>query len=681
MPITPQQIQVAEGQQDTAAQDMTLQVRLIAGPGSGKSRCIEKRVDHLLGGQVAPNRIFIISFTRASTNDLKKRIEAYCTQHGRHQDAKRLNISTMHSLALRALRRANLLHAFPADPMVLDDWEQENIFDPELGISGNFAPARAAEIREAYEAYWQTLQNTQLNPVTAQERALFNAYYPSMKNLYSCVLPGEMVRLCVDQIRLGALNPTQLLGIEHLIVDEFQDLNACDQEFVQAITGAGAMLWVAGDDDQSIYSFRHAAPAGIQNFPNTYPGSTTHQLEPCFRCAPAVLNAALQLIAANPGRLAKNLYSLYTASNPPVNGTLHVWRFATGGIEAREIASSCQQLIAAGMPAREILVLISNTRVQLPLIERTLADVGVAFARPKGPALRNSLMGRTVLSLLRIVKNNHDYIAHRSLLGIRDGVGPSTCQRIAQAATNTNLNFRDLFYVPLPGGVFTPRQNNALTAIAAVCQQLITWNLADTLVVRAQAIENFLQTILNSAQRKVGAEAVVEWRTIVGALPGGTTLDELLAYVWSDNEVEQLQIIEDICTRLGLAQANPAPQAANGRVRILTMHGSKGLDGRVVFIPGLEQNIMPARRALQSPGLLHERRRLLYMSITRARACCILTLARRRTGQQAFALANQPSVNQNPSDFLLDLGIVPQDRGAGLQAPEVTQVMADCANL
>jgi DNA helicase-2/ATP-dependent DNA helicase PcrA len=332
------------------------------------------------------------------------------------------------------------------------------------------------------------------------------------------------------------------------------------------------------------------------------------------------------------------------------------------------------------MPAREILILLANTRIQLSPIERALSASMIQFERPKGPALRNSVMGRTVLSLLRIVKNNQDYVAHRCLLGLQDGVGPSTCHRIAQAATNANLNFRDLFYVAIPGNLFPSRQSRALVAAAGICQQLTAWNLADTLATRAQAIDAFLRTILNSTRRQAGATAVAEWQTLASALPVGTTLDELLAYVWSDDEVEQLRIIEDICTRLGVAQANPAP-TVNDRVRILTMHGSKGLAGRAVFIPGLEQTIMPGRRALQSPGLVQERRRLLYMATTRARACCIITLARRRTGQQAFALANQPSVNQNPSDFLLDLGAGIEDRAAGLQGPEVAQIMADCANL
>jgi DNA helicase II / ATP-dependent DNA helicase PcrA len=587
----------------------------------------------------------------------------------------------MHSLALRSLRRANLLHAFPADPMVLDDWEQENIFDPELGLFGGFSPTRAAEIREAYDAYWQTLQGHHLNPVTQPERLAFNAYYPSMKTLYSCLLPGEMVRLCVDQIRLGALEPTRLLGIEHLLVDEFQDLNACDQEFIQTITRAGATLWVAGDDDQSVYSFRHAAPVGIQTFQQAYPGASTHQLEHCFRCTPGVLDPSLQLVAANPGRVPKNLASLYRNAAPPVNGSLRIWRFATGNIEAREVAQSCLALIAAGMPGREILILLSNTKIQLSIIEQALTAAGVPYERPKGPALRNSLMGRVVLSVLRLVKNNQDYVAHRALLGIQDGVGSQTCKRVAEATTNANLNFRDLFYVALPGGVFGLRETRALTGASAICQQIATWRLADTMAVRAPEIENLLLAIVAANRRQAGAAAVEEWRALAAILPGGATLDELLAFIWSDDEVEQLKLLEEIFMRVGLVQGNAPGPGAPERVRILTMHGAKGLAGRVVFIPGLEQPFMPGRRALRAAGLVQERRRLLYMSITRARASCVITLARRRTGQQAFALANRPAVTQNASDFILDLGAQIEDRANGLQPAEVAQIMADCGNL
>ena len=101
----------------------------------------------------------------------------------------------------------------------------------------------------------------------------------------------------------------------------------------------------------------------------------------------------------------------------------------------------------------------------------------------------------------------------------------------------------------------------------------------------------------------------------------------------------------------------------------------------MVFIPGLEQGITPSRHAIQAPGLVHEQRRLLYMSMTRARAACIVSLARTRVGQQAFALTGRASVNQTPSIFLNDIGIPPQNRLVGLSAVEVATITSDAANM
>jgi DNA helicase-2/ATP-dependent DNA helicase PcrA len=247
-------------------------------------------------------------------------------------------------------------------------WEQENIFDAEFTKTMNLTSARAREIRQAYDAHWQTLQAYHLNPVSPLEQQAFSYYHPMTKQVYSCLLPGEVVRACVDQMRLGNINPVHLPGIKNLIVDEYQDLNECDQEFVCRIADAGATLLVAGDDDQSIYAFRHAAPTGIQNFTITYPGASSHQLQHCFRCTPTVPRNGLSLIGVNPGRLPKTLQSLYASAQPPVQGSFHIWRFDTGIEEARAIAQSCRDLIASGLDPKEIIILVCNTRVQLPLL-------------------------------------------------------------------------------------------------------------------------------------------------------------------------------------------------------------------------------------------------------------------------------------------------------------------------
>ena len=198
-------------------------------------------------------------------------------------------------------------------------------------------------------------------------------------------------------------------SIDHLIVDEYQDLNVCDQEFIRRLSSNGAVLFVAGDDDQSIYSFRHANPSGIVRFNATYPAATTHSLTSCFRCTPAIVGPAKSLITHNPGRLAKQLHSLYSNAAPPVQGAMLVWSFASSQAERNAIARSCQQLINGPMASQEdqIVILISNRRLQLGPLTQELANLGLPFDLPSGDALRDQPSIRAIYSILRMVNDRH----------------------------------------------------------------------------------------------------------------------------------------------------------------------------------------------------------------------------------------------------------------------------------
>ena len=249
MAITPQQIQAAEAVQRGAAHDASPQIRLVAGPGTGKSFSIEERVCWLLGQGVHPRSIAVVSFTRASSIELRNRIHAYCGSHNQQNGAD-VRVSTLHSLALRLLRAAGLLH-YPADPLVLDNWELENVFEAEFGHGNGLGKTRREEIRRVHEAFWSTGQWAPANyappdpPITPAERAAFVGFHGPRTQTYSCVLPGEIVRQCLDQIVAGNLDPVALIHLEHLIVDEYQDLNPADQQLVDELIGRGAVTFVA----------------------------------------------------------------------------------------------------------------------------------------------------------------------------------------------------------------------------------------------------------------------------------------------------------------------------------------------------------------------------------------------------------------------------------------------------
>jgi DNA helicase-2/ATP-dependent DNA helicase PcrA len=278
MPITPLQLQQAQALQHNAAHDQNPQVRLVAGPGTGKSFSIEERVYSLLVAEVPAGSICVISFTRASVRDLRDRVQSYCTQR-QQPGVIQVRVSTLHSLALRTLRAANLLQFYPADPLVLDKWELENIFDAEYRDTYGTGKVRTVEIRRDHEALWSTGTHNPPNyippdpAITVQERATFTAFHGPRTQCYSCVLPGEIVRACLEHINTHGLDPVQLLHIQHLIVDEFQDLNPMDVEFVDQLVQRGAVTFIAGDDDQSIYAFRYASPVGIRSFITKYPNT------------------------------------------------------------------------------------------------------------------------------------------------------------------------------------------------------------------------------------------------------------------------------------------------------------------------------------------------------------------------------------------------------------------------
>jgi DNA helicase-2/ATP-dependent DNA helicase PcrA len=680
MPIRQAQIRRAESIQHAAAHDSSGQIRVVAGLSTGKSFAVQERVRWLLDNGEDPDSIFIVSFTRAASLDLRERTVHYCHRKGQ-PNVDLVNISTLHSLALRALRAAGLL-AYPADPLVMDDWELKNVLDAEFsrhsgyrvrGSLQGYSVSRASYIRRDYEAFCGTGQWMPPNyippdpPISQSERSNYESFHRARTQTYSCVLPGEIVRQCLAQLMSGNLDPVSVLRMRHLVVDEYQDLNPSDLDFIDSLIHGGVITFVTGDDDQSIYSFRFASPSGIQTFDARHRNSSTHNLPDCFRCTPAVLHTASALISSFPAqnRIAKQIASLYVASNPPVPGVVHRWTFPSGVREARAIASSCSDLINAGLPPQEIMILVSNTRILLHTVQQELDAAGVAYESPRSESFLDSSTGRFIHAILRLCCSANDYVAHRLILGLRPHVGPAACNRIAELVILNNLNYRHIFHRPLPSGVFSGRELTALNHARAVCSSISAWQPDDTLSARASPISQIVEGVF-------GRQAVQRWTDLISNLPQDTTLEELRDYLWADVDEQRAALTQSIYSRLGLEI--PEEGFLPPRVRIMTMHGAKGLNATVVFIPGLEEEILPGDKRRPYPGLVEEAARMLYVSIARARAACVASYARRRVVYRRFT-------GHSPSRFTAHMGAPFAQRGSGLDPAEVSQILGYYAGL
>ena len=671
MSITPAQVASAERVQHRAAHSPSAQVRLLAGPGTGKSSSIEERVRWLVTNGQDPARVAAVSFTRASARDLEARIHLFGIRNGL-PTLTLVHVSTLHALALKILRQAGLLTRFPVDPLVLDEWELRHVLDAEFGCDANVPQVtRQQLIRRDYEAFCSTGQwnppglPTAQRAVSAADRARFSGFLPIRAQVYSCVLPGELVKKCVDEAAAGLLDLTELAAIDHLIVDEYQDLNPVDLQFVDILAQNGVTVFVAGDDDQSVYAFRYAAPVGIQQFHVRYPGADSHTLRDCFRCTPAVLDMAYRAVQAipDPNRLPKQVVSLYGSAVPPVQGVAHRWRFGGSRQEAEAIATSCQALIGQGVAAEQIMILLSS----VPSLGMSIADAlrqhGVPFEEPRPEPFCDTLAGRYGLALLRIVSSPDDYLALRTLLGLKRGVGVSTCSSVAQSIIQHNLNLGDVATAPILPNAFAGRALAAVAALRAVVACVATWQTSDTLGYRRVELSAAIQSAL-------GPQAHGEWHLETDPLPDGMLLGELRTYIGVGEEGAKEQILGEVNARLGVA---PPPTGRAGRVRIMTMHGSKGLSAQIVFIPGLEEGLMPSRATAAIPGRVAEGGRLLFVSISRARAACLVSYAERR-GMQGTV------VRQAPSRFAAALGQW-SGRAVGLTFAEARQIVDSVAGL
>ncbi|WP_224366701.1 UvrD-helicase domain-containing protein [Hyalangium versicolor] len=668
MGITQQEQALAEAAQHAAAHDTSPQVRLVAGPGTGKSFAIEERVYWLLKSETPAEAIFVVSFTRAAAIELGARIRRYCEKKGL-DNASKVSVTTLHSLALRVLKRAGQLEQYPSDPVVLDRWECKNIFDKEFSHTSKYNPSRCAKIREEHEAFWNTRTWGPPNyippdpPISESERSAFNTFNGPRTQTYSCVLPGQIIYQCIEQVAAGTLEPVGLLGIQHLIVDEFQDLNPCDLEFVDHLVEAGVPTFIAGDDDQSIYSFRYASPQGIQTFDTKYPSARTHRLDACFRCTPSILATATTVLSRNlsPQRIPKALRSLYATATPPVTGSVRLWSFSSHKQEANAIASSCQALADAGVLHREIIILLSNRKLQEQALTDAFDAAQIPYSPPREDGYSDSDEGRFALSCLRIVCNKNDFVAYRTLLGILPQVGIATCNKIAENVLLHNLRYPDLFEGTLPANVFGSRETQALSQASAIRSVIGLW-------IPSAALEDHSDELADLLLTHFGETAHERWLAAIDILPSQSTLKETLTYLQAETDDQQASVLDDIALRLGAEP--PSATTSSSRVRMMTAHGAKGLGAQVVFVPGMEESIWPGESRARYPGLVQEAARLLYVAITRARGACILSFAKKR-------LVFGRMKPQTASRFATQLNGRFLPRQEGLTATEATEI-EDC---
>lgn len=587
------------------AHDRSHHARVLAGPGTGKSTTMVALLDRLLS-EDEDLRVRMLTFTRAATAELAAKAALACGRAGQP--------STVHSFAISVLLRNPGVAGIPEPIRIADSWELKTIVRPTLARRAGLKVDKVKELIQEMSANWESLTDEVHAASPAAERTRFLGAWIEHRRVLGYTLLSELPY----SLHRALSDNDDLDGIDFdlLLVDEYQDLNACDLGILHLLSDKGGCKVIGtGDDDQSIYSWRKADPAGIRRFGSDYPGFDDYTLSVTLRCGKRIIEWANFVIQADPGRPVDRACLDPLPESP--DGEIALLRFAGHAAEAKGVARLAADLVAGGVAERDILILTRtdhNGTFSAP-IKEALAEANVTYSDPGFVVkMLAEPTNREILEALRLLVNPNDSVAWRAMLHLMPRVGDSFCDYIYERAVASGVTFAAKLQSLLVAGF--PEGPSPSSRVAIRMNALLDWiRQTPTPDIRPDAGWGaWLLAMTDSAD--ILPQPSEDFRELL------TKLDSLTT---DENSVSRfLGQIEPLGKDLA--------QSKSAGVRIMTMGGSKGLTAEAVIIAGCEDGIVPR------PGSdLSEERRILYVGMTRARRHLFCTWAGRRQGPTARA--------------------------------------------
>ncbi len=612
--------------QRAAVEHDTGPLLVLAGAGSGKTRVLTTRVARIVDELgVAPHRVLAVTFTNKAAGEMKARIARLLGAEPRG-----MWIGTFHGIGARLLR----LHADrvgrSAEYTIYDEDDTltvvRRLMERERISVKDFAPkAVAAAISDAKNALVSPQEYARLamTPLAkaasgvyaAMEAALRGANAVSFDDLL--VLPVQILTEHAD------LRAHYAARFEHLLVDEYQDTNHAQYEFVRLIAGPAGNVAVVGDDDQSIYGWRGADVRNILDFERDYPGARVVRLEENYRSTPDILAMANVVIAQNAERRGKTL-----RATRPAGEAVTVLKALDDRDEADAIADEIElrRLNLRDRPSD--FVVLYRTNAQSRPLEESLRRRSIPYRLVGAVRFYDRREVRDLLAWLRLAANPADDEAFRRAITVpRRGIGETTVELMAEAARALGVPLLEMARRAGEVDGMRPAAKTALSDIVRLADRFRA-SAADSSVDRL-IIEILEATGYDEALRAEGPEGLDRLDNVRAMVEGAaeTVVDDggELGLRPLDHFLQKAMLVTAV------DQMGPGAEA----VTLMTVHTAKGLEFPVVFIAGMEDGLFPLARAFDDPEMLEEERRLLYVGITRAERKLFVTwaMSRRRNGE------------------------------------------------
>ena len=592
---------------------------VLAGAGSGKTRTVVQRIAYLMEERgVLPQQILAVTFTNKAAGELRERVEELIGPAARD-----LWVATFHSACLRVLRSYGELIGLRSGFGIYDDTDQLEVLKEILGTVSGFKDVNPRLVRSLIDRAKSNLMSPEglasdgekvFGPMLAgiqfDQVAQVYARYESRLRQGNAVdfndILGRTVELFEARPDVLALVQQRAVFIH---VDEYQDTNAVQYKLTSMLAQGNRNLMVVGDPDQSIYAFRGADVSNILDFQDDYPDAAVYRLELNYRSIGSVLSIANSLIRHNRGRLEKELR--------PVKGDgekVRIYRAADHRAEADFVARTVERLMAERDLSPNDFAVLYRTNSQSRVLEESMRRGGVPAKIVGGVGFYERREVKDILSYARAALNPSDDVAWRRILNRpKRGIGKTSEENLAGWASSRGVPFVDAL-----------RQvDEVLAGTPAVKRITEFMEVMDDLAQAAESLgaAQFLKAVLDQS----GYMEALKNEGSFDAQGRLENLDELLNAVteWQQEEgggtiaqfLDEASLMASVDDRAVKAVNEEVPDEA---VTLMTLHNAKGLEFPVVFLVGMEENLIPHRSSTASLQELEEERRLLYVGITRA---------------------------------------------------------------
>ncbi len=617
---------------------------VLAGAGSGKTRVLTHRIAWLNEVYDVPvHGIFAVTFTNKAAAEMRHRTDALLRNGSRG-----LWIGTFHGLAHRLLRLhwqdAKLPEAF----QILDSDDQLRLVKrvvQQLELDeARFPPRQIAWWINAQKDEGRRAAHIQ-DGQDEWSSVMLKAYalYQERCDRAGLVDFAEILLRAHELLRdTPVLLAHYRQRFAHLLVDEFQDTNAIQYGFIRLLAGSAAderqgQVFVVGDDDQAIYGWRGAKVENVQRFLEDFEGARTIRLEQNYRSTASILDAANAVIAHNPQRLGKRLWTESGQGDP-----IDLFAAYNEIDEAEYIVGRIREWVRDGGSHGDCAVLY-RSNAQSRIIEEKLLQAQLPYRVYGGVRFFERAEVKDTLAYLRLVANRADDAAfERAVNTPVRGIGGRTLDEVRMRARRDSVSLWEASVREAQAGALAGRARNALAAFHALVDaiggelgELPLKDKIDHVLLRSGLREHYARESKGSLDSRVDNldELVsVASRFVRGDDDDSAGMDDLVAF------------LAYAALEAGEGQA----QAGEDGVQLMTLHSAKGLEFPLVFLAGLEEGLFPNTRSIEEAGRLEEERRLAYVGITRARQKLVLSHAetRRLHGQDMYGM---------PSRFLREI--------------------------